>query len=314
MRAHMQTLPDEGINHYYPSPLGCLRCRQVPAFAFDMVFVALCRAFSFPARLQPHTGAAQWLDSQGLWHDIYPAMPTVKLTVEIPAEKKLNYSEHFTLGLWNGADFDTLKYSDLTLERSHVFCLQPGLYRITVTTRQIDGTASVAIWHQALSGDTTLSITLPEDQTPQRLKQIPLNLPATPVRQLLQHNPGRNLLLIFAEPGSEPTEHLLTEMLDRAADFRDLSCRILLLAEKKEALGNPTVLRLKAALPQGEFLCLQDPDGLAALHRQMQVGDLRLPFVVCLDRHGRGVYADANYRIRMAQTLLEIQKILESRI
>jgi hypothetical protein len=42
----------------------------------------------------------------------------------------------------------------------------------------------------------------------------------------------------------------------------------------------------------------------------MQVGDLRLPFVVCLDSLGRGIYASANYQIRLAQTLLKIQKLL----
>jgi hypothetical protein len=70
---------------------------------------------------------------------------------------------------------------------------------------------------------------------------------------------------------------------------------------------------LKAALAEMELSCLQDADALAALHRQMQVGDLRLPFVVCMDRIGQGVYADANYRIRMAQTLLDIQKLLADR-
>jgi acyl CoA:acetate/3-ketoacid CoA transferase alpha subunit len=49
-----------------------------------------------------------------------------------------------------------------------------------------------------------------------------------------------------------------------------------------------------------------DPEAQAALHKQMQAGDLRLPFVVCTNGRGEGVYADGNYRIRMAQTLLEI--------
>lgn len=311
MQSHMEVLPDDGIDNYYPSTFGCLRCRQVPAFAYDTVFVALCQTFCFPARLEPHTGAAQWLD-KGIWRSIRPQESPVTLTVKIPDGKKLHYSEHFSLGLWDGGDFVTLNYPDLTLEGRHSFSLQPGLYRVTVTTRQIDGTASVALWHLTLTADTALQITPPEDQTPRRLKQIPLQLPEGPLQKAIEADPGRNLLLIFADPGSEPTEHLLREMLDCAGDFRAMPCRILLLTATQEALFHPTVQLLKAALPEAELLPLQDPAALAALHLQMQVGDLRLPFVICANRRGQGVYADANYRIRLAQTLLDIQKLLAS--
>ena len=310
MRSSMQILPDEGVSHYYPSAYGCLRCRQVPTFAFDMVFVALCRAFCFPARLEPHTGHAQWF-AGGIWSGIRAESAPVTLT--LTAEKKLNYFEHFTLGIWDGCDFKTLKYPDLVIDGSHIFRLQPGTYRITVTVRQIDGTASVTLWHMALSEGQTLRVTPPEDQTPHRLKNIPLHLPDGPLKAELARKAGRNLLLIFAEPGSEPTEHLLTEMLEIREELRSLSCRILLLVADAEARTHPTLRRLQLQLPNIEVLCLQDPEALAALHLQMQVGDLRLPFVVCADRHGRGVYADANYRIRTAQTLLDIQKLLASR-
>ena len=308
MKTELQILPDQGVSNHYPSALGCLRYRQAPAFAFDMVFVALCRAFCFPARLDSSTGTAQWLD-QDIWRSIQPTNPTVNLTLEFPAGRKLNYFEHFTLGHWNGQDFVTLNHQNLTVEKEHIFCLQPGLYRITASTRQIDGTASVSVRHVTVDENMILQISLPDDQTPQRLKQIPLQLPEGPLKDALNADNTRNLLLIFADPGSEPTEHLLREMLDQAEDFRKLPCRILLPTENPDALSHPTVQFLRSALPEAEILPLRDPDALAALHLQMQVGDLRLPFVVCANRSGQGVYADANYRIRMAQTLLEIQKL-----
>ena len=310
MQTHLEILPDEGIRNYYPSALGCLRYRQVPGFAFDMVFVALCRSFCFPARLEPHTGCAQWLDKAGCWHTIRPESPPLALTLEVPAGVKLNYSEHLTLGLWNGSDFTTLQYPGLTVEGRHTFFLQPGLYRITVTTRQIDGTASVSIRHLTLSSSQTVFLTPPEDQTARRLKQVPLILPEGPLRRVLASAPAGNRILIFADPGSEPTEHLLREMLEIAEELRALPCRILLLTETAQALSHPTVQLLKAALPETALHSLSDPDALGALHRQMHVGDLRLPFTVCTDSCGRGVYADANYRIGLARTLLEIQKML----
>ena len=130
------------------------------------------------------------------------------------------------------------------------------------------------------------------------------------MQALLRKAPEKNTLLVFADPGSEPTEHLLREMRQCAADFQALRCRILLLAEQEAAIFHPTVQQLLSALPEAEVSCQWDAPALAALHRQMRMGDLRLPFALCIDRHGNGSYADTNDRIRMAQTLLDIMRIL----
>lgn len=306
MKTHMQILPDEGVCSFYPSAFGCLRCGQVPAFGFDFVFAALCRAFGFPARMEPHTRYAQWMDPDGLWHHIRSINEPVKLTLALPAGKQIHYAEHLSIGAWNGSDFVTLMYPSLTMEGSHTFRLPSGLYRITATTRQIDGTASVKLWHLMLTEDKTLQITMPEDQTAQRLKRVSLDLPEGPLQALMEKETHRKHLLVFADPGREPTEHLLREMQELAEGFRSASCRILLLLETEEGLTHPTVKALHEALPEAEPVYLMDPEAQAALHKQMQAGDLRLPFVVCTNGRGEGVYADGNYRIRMAQTLLEI--------
>ena len=194
-------------------------------------------------------------------------------------------------------------YPELTLEGSHSFFLQPGLYRITLTTRQIDGTASVVLHHFRLTRDMTLQLIPPEDQTPSRLKRVELTLPEGAVRHALESTPGKKAIVIFADPGSEPTEHLLTEMQALEETFSRLDSRLLFVLPNRKTL--------EAALPGAELL-EEDPAALAALHRQMQVGDLRLPFVVCLDSLGRGIYASANYQIRLARRLAQIQSLSEA--
>jgi hypothetical protein len=70
MQQHMQVLQESGIWEDYPDAYGCLRYRQVPSFAYDLVFVALCRAFGIPARLDSATGEGQWLDYNQQWQNI----------------------------------------------------------------------------------------------------------------------------------------------------------------------------------------------------------------------------------------------------
>ena len=313
MRRELQIIDDHGVNNYYPSAYGCLFYRQTPAFCFDMVFVALCRAFGLPARLAPDTKEGQWLDAQGAWRGIQtPAQEgTVALTLRNPLDRSLTYFEQFTLGRWDGRDFASLQYWGLTLGRQHTFRVRPGLYRILATTRQIDGTASVILRHVQVTQDCDIVLELPEDQTARRLKREPLALPAGPVQTALAELLGRSAILIFADPGSEPTEHLLQELLQCADGFNGMDCPLRIFVTGETALHDPTLQRVTAALRGVRTQVCKDPGAEAALHRLMQVGDLRLPFVLSVDKAGRGVYAGANYNIHMAQTLLLIQKLIE---
>ena len=312
MQKNMQLLDDHGVDNYYPSVWGCLYYRQVPAFSFDMVFVALCRAFRFPARLAPDTGEGQWLDAAGAWQGIRPWEngPRAALTLNNPTGQKLNYFEHFTVARWDGRDFVTLRHWELTLAESCTLWVAPGLYRVITTTRQIDGTASVILRHLTVAGDRSLELELPADQTARRLKQVALELPAGPVRCALEETAGQRRILIFAEPGAEPTEHLLQEMLQCTGEFNNEACPIRIFVETSEAGQDPTLQRVTAQLKTAQVLVCHDPQGEAALHRLMEVGDLRLPFVISVDEGGRGVHASANYNIRTAQIHLQIQKLI----
>lgn len=312
MRGNVQLIEDYGVNNYCPSAYGCLYYRQSPASSFDMVFVALCRAFRFPARLAPDTREGQWLDEAGTWQcvRVHDGVETVQLCLVNPSAKTLTYFEHVSLGYWNGSGFDSLQYQDLTIEENRVFPVRPGLYRLITTTRQIDGTASVLLCHIRVEGAQSVTLELPPDQTAQRLKQEPLLLPEGPVREALRETDGSRRILIFADPGSEPSEHLLQEMLQCAESFNTEDLQIRIFVAKAEGLHNTTLQRVNATLRAVRTQVCRDPEAEAALHRIMQVGDLRLPFVISVDEKDRGVYATANYNIRMAQTLLLIQKLI----
>lgn len=311
MQQNLQISNSYELQQFEPSSYGCLRHRIVPQHSFDLVFVAICRTFGFPARLLPDTGAGQWLDTVGLWHSIRTQEPMVRLMLENPTGKPLQYFEHFTLGRWDGEAFTTLQYWGVSLEASHSFSVQPGLYRVITTTRQIDGTASVLLRYIPVTQDTLIRLEIPRDQTAQRLKKVPLTLSDGPVADTLSNMQGQSGILIFAEPGAEPTEHLLQEMLECAQRFRQFACPIHIFVEQAEMLKNTTLQRVAEALPAVHLRICRDPAAEAQLHRAMAVGDLRRPFVMVLDGKGRGVYACANYQIRMAQTQLEIMKLID---
>lgn len=309
MRKNMEEVSDQGVHEFYPSAYGCLKYRRLPAYSFDMVFVSLCRAFGFPARLHSATGEGQWLCA-GEWKSVR-GTNWICLRLENKSSKTLYYGEHFTLGLWNGKAFDTLCFDGMALEKECTLSVPDGFYRLITTTRQIDGAASVRIFHFAAS-QSRVSVEPPEDQTAKRLKQVPLlpALPDGPVKNRLRASAGNCRIFVFADPGSEPTEHLLQEFLECEEDWNRENFRICIMVRREEDLQNPTLQSMLHRLARVEAQVCSDPDAQAHLHKIMGIGDKRLPFVLSIDEQDRGVYAAANYNIRMARTLLLTQKLI----
>lgn len=311
MEENLQIVEHFSVDNYDPSPLGCLQNRQVPQGAFGLVFVALCRAFGFPARLEPHTGAGQWLDGAGKWHPITGQEASVLLTLENHSGKALSYAEHFSLARWNGSDYVTLTYPGQILADRWQLPLEPGAYRLVTVTRQIDGTASVILKTLPLYENATVALEIPADQTPGKLKREELHLPTGPLASALEELRGEKGLVILAQPGAEPTEHLLREMLECADAFQKMGCPIHIFVASRRELEDATLRQVIRAIPRTCVTVARDPAGEKYLHHRMRVGDLRLPFVLVTDKKGRGTYAAANYNIRMAQTLAQILSLLD---
>jgi hypothetical protein len=252
----------------------------------------------------------QWLDGAGKWHSITGEENPVLLTLENSSGKALSYAEHFSLARWNGSDYVTLAYPGEILKDQWRLALEPGNYRLITVTRQIDGTASTVVRTFSLDQDTSIPVEAASDQTVQKLKDEVLELPSGSLKSALSHMEGRKGLLILADPGTKPTEHLLQELLECADGYSCMDCPVLIFVPGEKALENATLKQVCKALPRVFVTAANDPEGDKYLHYRMQVGDLRLPFVLTVDQNGHGTYAAANYNIRMAQTLLQILKLL----
>ncbi len=311
LQSRMTLTDDDGLPELVPDCAKALAHGCIPKSAFGVLFVNLCRALGIPARQNPNTLAFEWLE-QGRFCPIdAPTAPeTLPLHLTGPAGQALAYGERFTLSRLTRRGYQTLAYDGLVLQGRHTFALAPGQYALTTTTRQIDGTISVRLCHFSMETETTLVLILPEDQTASRIHPRLLALPEGPIRTALAQSREPRLLLVL-EPGKEPTEHLLQELLD---------CRealghhgLLLMTGSGGDARNATLQRVLAALPQAVLLQADDDDGLQALRQTMGVGDERLPFSLAVDGRGRGLYACANYNIHTAQTLLNIQQLAKEK-
>lgn len=310
--AHIRLMPSYGTDNFTADAYGMLRYGMGPASSFPVLFVAVCRSLGIPARLNPVTLEPEYVVIKGENAEFIGVshkenQETASLTLRNESGRPLNYSFQFSLGLWKDGAYQTLHYFGFELKERVTWALPRGHYRLLTAARQIDGSVSARATYFQLNGDREIPVTLCEDRTKEKLKsaEIPDVLLYENVSIKKSMGDGKSLV-IFPDPGMEPTEHLLQELLECREEYNRLGYKILLILDKPS--GNPTLLRVLKELHNAAVYHLEDPDYLRQLHVLMGVGDERLPFAMAVDAQKKGLFAFANYNIRTAQTILNILK------
>lgn len=316
LQSQVTILSGHGVTGMFADSARALEQGQISEDSFGVLFVNLCRALGIPARQNPSTLEYEWLEDDR-FYSITPQKAgerTVDLTLKNETGSLILYGQQFSVARFMDDRYQTLQFEGLAAGKNTTLQVPPGNYLLLTTTRQIDGTVSAFARYQTVRKATTLPLQLPEDQTARRLKDIALSpfLPDGPIRTLLESTSGPWLLLLL-EPGKEPTEHLLQELLACAADYNGAAYPLYLLVAPDADLQNVTLHRVLQALPGAKLLTIEDEAAFDGLHRMMGVGDQRLPFSLAIDKGGRGLYAFANYNIGTAQTLFKILQLSEER-
>jgi hypothetical protein len=276
------------------------------------VAAQLCRSLGIPAKLDALTGALSVLGEDGAWHCPQEVGQRIPLTVRF--SEPMRQREQFTLSRWVENEYQLLNLGVGTASGEECWALPQGAYRLITARRQIDGSISVLSWQFLLDGPRAISVTMAPDQTEEKLKAAPL--PTVSARRwedqalctLAEAGETANLL-ILAQPGAEPTEHLFQELLELRQGYEAGGYPIHILLRSDRGLENPTLRQVLSSLTHATCYRLEG-DPSYELRKAMGIGDARLPLAIVVDSQGRGRYACANYNIRSASTLLQILRIV----
>lgn len=289
--------PEYGLTDRRGNAAAYVRHGHCPESEWDILAVQICRAFGIPAALSSETGK------------LPPAEAARKVTLTLPTqEAPMEEHEHFSLSRWNGRDYESVRLNQCS-QQSPMHCLlEPGSYSLVTVRRQIDGTVSANAQRFLLRCDRTLQLTPEPDETPQKLLRKPLPpLTLTPLTEIPAQFPPRPSLLLFLQPGQEPTEHLLQELMESAEAFREVPIRFCI--HRREDLQNSTLRQALAQLPQSGVFHYREADRYP-IQSSAEIGDGRLPLALVLDEAQQIVYGCANYQIRTAARMLRILTII----
>ncbi len=205
------------------SPAGAFELKVADGHSRDILFVAMCRSFGTPARLESGTRVPQYFFADS-WHDVFfekheqesNSRGTLVLTSDPANERKPEYYTHFTIEKYDDGYFRSLDYETDPRVGNFpcTFSVAPGSYMMVTGNRIQGGTVLATLQGFTLGAGQTLTenISLRKNLlAPPVYGKINAAIPGYPV--------SKGMILIWVDPDKEPTKHLFADLKQMKPEF-----------------------------------------------------------------------------------------------
>lgn len=307
IRETIRQAPETEYRQLVTLPAGALRLRCADLRSQRLLFAALCRTFGIAARLDPHSGAAEYASAGRFLSPEEGQTPCAALRLKKQPGQTWQPGADFGLSVFTDGSWQPLELSGLSWQDDCMTVpLCPGVYRILTDSRLPSGDLHVLRLELRLDAGQSAGILLQKQPAAVSELVVDFTLPEFQAEapdgrwaSAAELTQGLSLLL-WLDAGSEPTEHLLNELLASRGRIRGL--RIVLLLPARQALQNKTLRAVLAAIPEAEVWLSADSAEPAA--RSAYVSPDSLPLLLLCDRPRHIIHACAGYRIGSIDTAL----------
>jgi hypothetical protein len=217
------------------TPIGVYNLRQADLKSCNIFFIALCRTFGIPSRIEKSTGTPQYL-SQGKWTDVTfketSQIVTLRGTLQLESSPnntiKPEYYTHFTLARLQEGKFVSLdfEYSDEMKSLPTKISLIPGYYRMVTGNRMNNGNVLARTTYFNIAPGATVKQVVelrPLIMKPEVVGIIDMNLTFSTLdnkKVSLNELAGdKGLVLMLIDPTREPSQHVLVDIPLLKASF-----------------------------------------------------------------------------------------------
>ncbi len=294
------------------TPAGVYELKVADGHSADIFFVAVCRSFGIPARLDPATRVPQY-QLQGEWRDVFlfekkqnAGNKGLVILQSAPTNnKKPEYTIHYTLEEYQQGFFRTLDYEGSPLVQDYPCSLEIplGPCLMVTGTRLSDGTvlSKLSIFEVGSGSATTQSIEMRQNQLPPQEYGV-LNT------AVFGRKIGPGMIIAWIDPGKEPTRHLLADLRQKKPEFGNWKGTITLVISSAEQLQS-FVQSEQASLPKNISCALQSDFPVKLSELKLKPGGAKnLPVVLLVNSKGVIRYLSEGYRIGIGDDLLTLIK------
>ncbi len=294
----------------------------------NLFFVAACRSFGIPSRLNPTTNKPEYLKNDQ-WYGV--DFQTQKPVAFVQGKVKLlnckntiipQYGQQFTIAQLHYGGYHTLTFEDnqKVTDFPDPLLMDTGRYVLTTGNRLPDDKvlSSLAFFTVRQGDESRLPVTLRQDTRilhplgKINLEQLQVQLPneATThsLTSLITHK--KEIAIILLDPEQEPSRHVLNDLAVLSNRLQNRKIFFLFVLSPIK-IHQADVLS-SYLLPTPNLIVVdQRGEVTDALHEQFaQTTDIKLPIVILCDKDGTLFFKSTGYTIGIGDQLLNAQQQL----
>ncbi|MEG0847579.1 MAG: transglutaminase domain-containing protein [Niameybacter sp.] len=298
-------------------PVGMMKVRLGHVASKKLLFVALCRTFGIPAKLNKENGNMSYFQN-GTWIEIEVGVAqeeVVKnstLTLKAEDDTVYEYMKNYTVGRYVGDVYRTLYLgTGEWVDGSVSYPVEAGEYRIVTVNREASGTVHANLYYVDVKENETvaLGIKLAEVNNAHQkeiiVKEATFMNANGDVCELSEVTQDTRNIVAFLDAGAEPTEHLLNEMIEAKEQYLELEPSVVLVVEEAKDLDNPTLQKTIAALPFIKVYVGYNKEDLTYLYEDFEILDKKLPLAYVMNKPMIASMAIAGYNVGIGTMLLK---------
>lgn len=332
IQKEIKSYPNKERRSVITPPAACLIGRVGNSLSQAILFVAIARSLGIPARLRKSDKVMEFWEKTR--NQFIPVLEEERESCTIlfrkNTEENLQYGQHWTLAREIAGEYKTLDLRDqVFLQNSIEISAVPGKYKIITENRLPNGNIQGAdyvfslkegerkeievYYREAELKDMLERLLLPdftlekEDESRENSLYL-LQKTEYPKGNLVQR--GKRAIFFWLEPGAEPTEHILNEILEQKERFSLISERMNFVIRTPKEEKDPLFQKVRQALTKCNlYFDKENQDEFLA--RRMYVEPSSYPFILFTEGDKEqvyGIYAVSGYQVGTGDMLLRIME------
>ncbi|MCK5775572.1 MAG: transglutaminase domain-containing protein, partial [Bacteroidales bacterium] len=299
------------------TPLGVHDLRVSDERSVNIFFVALCRSFGIPARLEIGTYIPQYFQDD-VWIDVFldderASFEKFDISFNV-VDKDLKftpqYYHHFSLAVFENNRFNTIRLGEYQdVDKIIDLKLGAGYYRLITSNRLSSGRILVDMVYFNIDSDIVIDLEFPKNNTNSELqgqlnrKKLTeflgyIDMEAKKLQESL------DIVLLIIQPDKEPTKHILNDIQKIQENFNKLNNTIVFLIPEKD-MSATFKIENYPNLPMKSIFKTIKASPMALLDIQIDSDVNAYPKVMIVNKKGDIFYFVEGYKIGVGDDILK---------
>ncbi|GMQ56566.1 hypothetical protein AN1V17_09590 [Vallitalea sediminicola] len=311
MESNLHVIQDREYSNLNTSPEGILKVRGGNKISHKIFFVAVLRTLGIPAKIEKTDGKlAYYKNSQ--WQYIYEeevdSKEYGKLHLTREENSNLEYHKNYTVSRYVNGYYKTLDLEEIDWENDRVdYTLEEGYYRVVTANRQHDESNRIRVSYCQIEKDKSTTVPLILDKGTNEKKQVAIEdyslISMNKEQCNLYEFIDTKRIVCWIQPGAEPTEHLLNEIIELKEVYGQLSKEVILLIQQEEEFNDPTLMKACKEVSSLKVL-IESSFSLDNIYEGFNMKDCRLPLAI-ITEDKQGIFGWCGYQVGIGQLLIE---------